>query len=317
MFDAYRHFQMRPRTRGLGTAAAFLFAAATVFGPGTAQAGMFQERWDGALDSRATLSGSAFQTDGHIALTLAAGSQNGALTIADLDPGQAVSAFTLSTKIFIGGGSGADGMAVSFGDPTSIGNYQDGLGSGLAVTLDTFDNGGDTANAIELFYNGASFAVGPATTLRTGSYVPLDIVVHANGDIWVRHNGNAFQATIPSWTGLAGRQFVLSAATGGLDDEHSVEDLTIATIPSSAYFEECSASPTPDGTFYGNGRQDDFYCRLTDNSGSQQGSFIVPDQDPGVAIDSFMAQFEKFIDSGGGADGLSFSFVDLPAGSFG
>ena len=81
MFDAYRHFRTQPRARGLGVAAAFLFAAATVFGAGTAQAGMFQDRWDGALDSRATLSGSAFQTDGHIALTFPPGSQSGALTL--------------------------------------------------------------------------------------------------------------------------------------------------------------------------------------------------------------------------------------------
>ncbi len=311
MTTSHRHDRLG---RGL---AAILGLCLTLAWAPAVEAGMFQDNWDGALDSRVTLGGNATQIDGHIRLTEAANGQSGSLTLDDLDPGQAVTAFTASMKVFIGGGSGADGMSFNFGDSGTL-DPINGVSTGLAVRLDTYDNGGgDVVNAIEIVYNGTSVATGAGTTLRTGSYVALDVRVYPDGFIHVQHDNNVTEATIPGWSGVTGRQFVWGAGTGGINDEHSVEDVTIATFNSGAYYEDFSSAPVANVTFYGNAHQDDFYARLTDNAGSQQGSFVLDDLDPGTAVDSFSASFDKYIWNGGGADGVSFNFGDLAAASFG
>jgi hypothetical protein len=106
--------------------------------------------------------------DGHVRLTEAANGQGGELLLDDLDPGVAVDRLSAHAQVFIGGGNGADGMSFSFGD-ASGGHPVDGVASGLAVSLDTYDNGGDVFNAVEVRYDNASIAVSGGLTLRTGS----------------------------------------------------------------------------------------------------------------------------------------------------
>jgi hypothetical protein len=74
-----------------------------------------------------TLSGNATYTGGAVQLTAATNGQIGSMAIADLDSGVAVDTFNAHMRIFIGGGSGADGMSVNFGDPSSLGDAEEGV----------------------------------------------------------------------------------------------------------------------------------------------------------------------------------------------
>src|SRR5262245_36906608 len=75
--------------------------------------------------------------NGVLKLTKAEGSKQGGFVIDDLDAGAAVSAFTVTFDLLIGGGSGADGFSFSFGPDIADGGIsEEGSGSGLIVAFD-------------------------------------------------------------------------------------------------------------------------------------------------------------------------------------
>jgi hypothetical protein len=281
--------------------------------------GFFAETWDGGVPASVTLTDNAFWTnDGGTKIVLTNGqNQGGRAILEDLNPGVSVDAIASCTQLFIGAGSGADGFSWNFGNPLSIAGNQEGVTSGLAVSLDTYDNGGgDVSGVIDVRYDGAQVGQSGGVNLRTGSFVSLCVTVLPNGEFWVKHDNTTVSGTIGAWGPATGRQVIWAAATGGLWDEHTIEDVTVTTFPTGTFFENYKSAPA-NTTFYGNGRQDDFYARLTDNAASQQGSAIIQDQNPGEGIGSFNAYFAKYISGGGGADGLSFNFGDVPDASFG
>ncbi|MDG1959102.1 MAG: hypothetical protein P8K07_11285 [Candidatus Binatia bacterium] len=299
--------------------ALLLLATAQLATPLESRAGSFASSWNSGSGSRATLSGNAEAVSAKIVLTSNSGSEYGRVVIDDLDPGRAVDSFHGCTTLFIGSGpSGADGFSFNFGDPNSIVSDPEGVTNGLAVSLDTYDNGsGDVAGKIAAYYDGSLVVEGPSKNLRTGNFVSLCVVVRSNGEIKIWHDGAGIVGIIGSWTPVAGRRFILAASTGGLADEHTIEDTSIVTHVVGAPPEQFnSTAPQSGWSYFGNARQDDFYLRLTDNAGSQQGSAILEDQNPGQAIDSFAAYFTKYAWNGGGADGIGFRFGDLSDASF-
>lgn len=298
--------------------AALILAAAVLTVPLESRAGSFASSWNSGSGSRTSLIGDAEAVSAKIVLTSNAGSEYGRVVIDDLDPGRAVDSFHGCTSVFIGNGSGADGFSFNFGDPESISSDPEGVTNGLAVSLDTYDNGGgDIAGKIAAYYDGSLVVEGPSKNLRTGNFVSLCVVVRSNGEIKIWHDGEGIVGNIGSWTPVAGRRFILAASTGGLADEHTIEDTSIVTHVVGALPEQFnSTAPQSGWSFFGNGRQDDFYLRLTDNAGSQQGSAILEDQNPGQAIESFAAYFTKYAWNGGGADGIGFRFGNLGDASF-
>ena len=309
------HLARRPRA-----ALRHLVLVLLVALPSVATAGSFASRFNSPPVAGVTLSGDAAYVGGHVQLTAAANGQSGQMLLNDLDPGESIDAFSAHCQVFIGGGSGADGMSFSFGDPSSITSAVDGVNTGLAVSLDTFNNGGgDVFNAVQVRYNGASIATSGALTLRTGSYVNLDVVVRQDGLITVFHNTTfAISATIPGWSGVAGRRFVFNAATGGLNDEHSIEDVVIATTSAADFRSTFDSPPVSGVNLFGNAIYDAGAVKLTTTSpGGQQGAMILNDLDAGAAIQRFAATVRFGIGAGSGADGMSFAFGDLPSASFG
>ena len=298
--------------------AALLLAAAVLAIPLESRAGSFASSWNSGSGSRTSLIGDAQAVSAKIVLTSNSGSEYGRVVIDDLDPGRAVDSFHGCTTLFIGSGSGADGFSFNFGDPNSISSDPEGVTNGLAVSLDTYDNGGgDVAGKIAAYYDGSLVVEGPSKNLRTGNFVSLCVVVRSNGEIKIWHDGDGIVGNIGSWTPVAGRRFILAASTGGLADEHTIEDTSIVTHVVGALPEQFnSTAPQSGWSYFGNARKDDFYLRLTDNAGGQQGSAILEDQNPGQAIDSFAAYFTKYAWNGGGADGIGFRFGDLSDASF-
>ncbi|MFF8602437.1 choice-of-anchor D domain-containing protein [Streptomyces sp. NPDC015232] len=141
----------------------------------------------------------------------------------------------------IGGGTGADGLALLLLDatratPQSLGATGGGLGfsglPGVAVTLDTYDNGaGDpSANFVGVATGGSGSTLRYAATatnvpnLRTGSHT-VDAVVTGTGRLQVAIDGTRVidvAVTLPPNV-LVG----FSGATGGRTDRHAVSGVRI------------------------------------------------------------------------------------------
>lgn len=128
--------------------AAIAWAAATAF------AGSFTSDFSNPAQSGITLIGGTRANgdpypaiaNGVLAITYAENSLSGAVILDDLDAGKAISAFTMSFKLRIGGGTStpADGMSLFFGPdvPTAAFGEEgpDGTSS-LVIAIDTYDNG--------------------------------------------------------------------------------------------------------------------------------------------------------------------------------
>ena len=152
---------------------------------------------------------------------------------------------TVEYDATIGGGSGADGLALVFGDasrgaaPTLVGVGGGGLGfsgiPGVAVALDTFKN------AVNPSSNFAGVSDGPAATaadllhwLATGNLaVPLRNatnhikVVTTSTTLTVFVNGTqvlSTNVTLPTSAYLG-----FSGATGGLNDRHAIAHLVVTS----------------------------------------------------------------------------------------
>jgi hypothetical protein len=127
-----------------------------------------------SLPIGSVVSGSARVEDGVLKLTDAVNSQAGAfITPSSVQP---MTEFTMQALIRISGSTcctagrnelkPADGMSFNFAadipDNPGYYAYEEGIGSGLRLSIDTWDSGDpDTAPAIELIYNGVVKAVAP------------------------------------------------------------------------------------------------------------------------------------------------------------
>ena len=101
-------------------------------------AGSINATFDSGLDG-GTLYGCAIRTGNAIRLTPASGSQLGGLSFSELDPGQSVISWSAEFDFYIGGGSGADGLSLSFANVGSVGAIgEEGQTTGIAIGFDTY-----------------------------------------------------------------------------------------------------------------------------------------------------------------------------------
>jgi hypothetical protein len=227
-----------------------------------ARAGTFTANFDdGATPAGMTLADPAkivasggFNNTGYLSLTDAIGDRNGTALIDDLDAGNAIGGFTATMKIRIADGNAqpADGFSFSFGpDVQGSGGGEEGSGTGLRVVLDTYDNAGGEAPALDISWGGVIFAhtkwtgitvltdppvIDPATgepaSLQTGGqWADLKIDLHPNGTLDVVYKGIVVYTNlvIPAYTPMAGA-YALSARTGGSFETHWIDDLSITTV---------------------------------------------------------------------------------------
>jgi hypothetical protein len=189
------------------------------------------------------LNGTAALTVSDLALTAAVSNQAGsAFWPQAIDPRNS----TIEFDAAIGGGSGADGMALVLGDvsrgalPTSLGIQGGGLGfsgiPGIAVALDTYQNAANPSN------NFIGISDGPTSTtvrdtlhwLATANLaVPLFNATHhikvvsANGTMTASVDGTQVLSqavTLPSSAYLG-----FSGGTGGSNDRHAISHLTVSS----------------------------------------------------------------------------------------
>jgi hypothetical protein len=108
----------------------------------------------------------------------------------DLAGPQILQPLEASWKSLIGGGAvGADGYSFNVANdlpavPTFNNPGEEGAGTGLSATVDTFDNGGGEAPGIELRWRGVRVAFAPTTKefLRENEFVEASVSVSPAGE---------------------------------------------------------------------------------------------------------------------------------------
>ncbi|MGI8967072.1 MAG: lectin-like domain-containing protein [Limisphaerales bacterium] len=188
-----------------------------------------------SLPTNAFVFGNAIVDQGVLKLTTAANSQGGTFIIDDLDAGKAVTGFTAMFKVRVGGGSGtgADGFSFNFaGDlPNDFG--EEGAGTGLTISFDTYDNGGNEAPAIDVRFGGVEVAHTLVNYIRTGSaFVDMSVHVDTDGTLALVYGTNVVYTNLLVYTTPIAGRFGFGARTGGVTDNHWIDNLRIDTIVS-------------------------------------------------------------------------------------
>ena len=213
-----------------------------------------------ALPPGASVSGSATVSGGILHITDAVNSQQGNFLLPDQNGGQPMDRLVVSFKTQIGGGTCcgaryADGMSFNVAADINAGSVygEEGAGSGLTITFDTWDNAApDTAPALEVRYKGTTVAVQSMAGIREGGRAPngpflfdsggnplsLDtsnqlvnvlISVGPDGKLDMYFKGYLiFQnVQLPNYTPFVGANFGFGARTGGANENAWIDDLCI------------------------------------------------------------------------------------------
>ncbi len=209
----------------------------------SSQAGVFDNNFNSdpsgvinILDVAKWVNSGGVDGSGYISLTDALNDQAGTIYIDDLDGGSPVGGFLATFKLRIGGGSGnpADGFSFNFGNDLSGSTFgEDGTGSGIRVSIDTYDNGAGEAPAIDVWVGG--------TIISTVKFVQADLLTGdqfvdvriewRDGLLDVDYKGQPVFNDLP--LGLApieGGMFGIGARTGGENDNHWIDNLHIETF---------------------------------------------------------------------------------------
>ena len=181
---------------------------------------------------------------GVLKLTMAEGGQTGSFLIDTPQGINSIQDFVATWKVLIGGGSEppADGFCFVAGPDLADSAFnEDGAGTGLVVSFDTYDNGGGEAPAIDVLYKGNSVASHklPISVLRPGDqFVTVALRVRSDGNLDLIYGTNAIFANVllPGYEPLAQARFGFGGRTGGSFDNHWVDDLRIAinSLPAQA-----------------------------------------------------------------------------------
>jgi hypothetical protein len=154
-------------------------------------------------------------------------------------PEQTFECFKARWRTYIEGVGGADGVSFTVGKNVGTGfTPEEGGGSGLAVCIDTYNNGlGDAG--LDIKYNGAVLTHQPVPAaggadgsgapaqLALGVFVDTTLEVTPGGLVTFTYDGITISAQIPGFTGLLANQYVFAARTGGANENAWIDDLCI------------------------------------------------------------------------------------------
>lgn len=221
------------------------------YGPGIPGGGLIWYSNDfssATMDTtRAALRGVATVTGGVLRLTPNSGSQNGGLVIKNP---AAISGNVDSVKFILSvPQNGADGISWSFGDgdyPSDLTNYalESGVGNKLIISFDAYGSGSPGAAGIYLTYGmqgGAAISTTVSATMlgyssnvswRQASNTPVGIYITTDGKLTLKVGSTTVfnNVQLPAAYVNANRSTwkqVFAARTGGVSEEHSIDNLNI------------------------------------------------------------------------------------------
>ncbi|WP_052438994.1 choice-of-anchor D domain-containing protein [Streptacidiphilus jiangxiensis] len=217
----------------------------------------------------------------------------------------------------IGGGSGADGLALAFLDPAkvtpkSLGQSGYGLGfaplPGVAVALDTYRTATNPSNNFVGITTGLSTTAKGLTWAATSTAVPalrsgphaVTVAVTGHTVVVTVDGKQALSTSVASLPPTAYLAF--TGGTGGLNDIHTVRG---ATITARSY---AVPPPGPNGwVTNGSATMSGTTLVLTPAKAGQTGSAF---QSTAVPSGALSASFTATIGGGSGADGMTFAMLD-------
>ncbi len=191
-----------------------------------------------------TLFANAEIADGVLKLVHNVNGENGSFYSPVLDV--PVQSYEVSFKLLIGGGTEppADGFSVNMANdlPNPPTANEDGMGTGLTVSFDIYNNGGQAAPqeapAIDLKWQGQLLKgflaqVAQSTNMDLDVFKDVTVSVTADGLATLSYDGtNVFEnVPIPGYRWQSGLQLGMGARTGGLNANQWVDDLMITAIP--------------------------------------------------------------------------------------
>lgn len=140
-----------------------------------------------------------------------------------------------------GGGGGADGYSLNLGtDLEDLFSGEEGTGTGLNVTIDTFDNGTEPFDiGLEINWRGSRVAAlgvpkdddGSGNFIRKSQFVSASLSVSPAGLATFNYDGNVLNASLANYTGVAVNQVNFGARTGNANDNHWIDDLSLTGFP--------------------------------------------------------------------------------------
>jgi hypothetical protein len=187
---------------------------------------------------------------GYLAVTEAATGQAGALVVENFSGPNAQGSLLVTFDVNLTGSGAsvpavpADGFSFNWADNAPagvIGGAEDGAGTGLSITVDTYDstdanpdNGVGEAPAIGIKFRGVYVVpeiMVPRAFIQPMDWVKFGVRVENDGTIDVLFNNVVLfhNVTLPNWTGLANGRFNLAGRTGGAVQTHWFDNLVINT----------------------------------------------------------------------------------------
>jgi mono/diheme cytochrome c family protein len=197
-----------------------------------------------------TLYGDAVLQSPIVKLTENINGQYGVALVPQFNGSTPIHSFRATFKLYIGGGTTADGFSFNLADdvPTAFihEGVHEGIGTGLTVEFDTYDN--LIVNTTGIFlksggpltprFGGTVFqpSQGPNALpppLGSGVWYDVEITMDSCGYVTVFYNGQPRAGGQIAYVPGPNARFVLGAFTGALNDNHWVKDLVITTESSA------------------------------------------------------------------------------------
>lgn len=178
------------------------------------------------------------ENSGLLRLTEAVNSESGAFLAPDNDGGQAVGGLVARFDLQLGPGSTlpADGLSFNWANDLPEGTLataEDGAGTGLTISFDTYNSGGGEAPAVDVRWNGQVVAsrLLPLSQLSTATFAEVIVSLDQTRGVTVVHDGEVLHqdVVLPGFAGLANGRFGFAARTGGENQAHYVDNVEIST----------------------------------------------------------------------------------------
>ena len=174
----------------------------------------------------ASLFGDAALDDGSVRLTNSINGQIGSLVIDNLVPGGAVSSFRASFDLQTGPGSipPADGISFNLGLLPDSAFGEEGIGQGLTISFDTFDNLGPDHIGIDVLVDGTVVAANATNPFTNGVFVPVSVVFDSDGTLDLTFDGNSiFTNLATGFTPGSCDRFGFGGRTGGSNEVNRID----------------------------------------------------------------------------------------------